>query len=89
MRVPRWVSGKVAVPPDPSLGSTQVTEPRLTSPHTHLLGAFRPGAVTVTLPSPSTLGLKTVGMWSATGGRREAGARGEDDAGALPEGESV
>ena len=89
MRVPRWVSGKVAVPPDPSLGSTQVTEPRLTSPHTHLLGAFRPGAVTVTLPSPSTLGLKTVGMWSATRSRREAGARGEEDADALPVGESV
>ena len=43
----------------------------------------------MTLPSTSTLGLKTVVMWSETGSRKEAGARGEEDANALPEGESI
>ena len=73
----------------PPLAVTQVTEPCLTSLHTHLLGTFRPSAMTMTLPSPSNLGLKTVGMWSATRSKREAGARGEEDADALPVGESV
>ena len=68
------VSQSGRAPPVPPLAVSQDTELCLTSLHKGLLGTFRPGAVTVTLPSTSTLGWKTPGMWSATGSRKEAGA---------------